>query len=41
MGLSRDNTAQMAYNALEAKIMETTYDKVISSGEVSWSYGPP
>ena len=39
VGLSRDNTAQMAYNALEAKIMETTYDKVISSGEVSWSYG--
>ena len=38
-GLSRDDTAQMAYNALEAKIMETTYDKVISSGEVSWSYG--
>ena len=37
VGLSRDNTAQMAYNALEAKIMETTYDKVISSGEVSWS----
>ena len=39
VGLSRDNTAQMAYNALEAKIMTTTYDKVVSSGEVSWSYG--
>ncbi|MCI8651964.1 MAG: S-layer homology domain-containing protein [Oscillospiraceae bacterium] len=37
-GLSRDNTAQMAYNALSAKVMVTTYDKVVSSGEVSWNY---
>lgn len=38
VGLSRDNTAQMAYNALEAKIMTTTYDKVVSTGEISWNY---
>lgn len=37
-GLSRDDTAQMAYNALSAKVMVTTYDKVISTGEVSWNY---
>ena len=38
-GLSRDNTAQMAYNALEAKVMTTGYDKVVSTGEISYNYG--
>ena len=39
VGLSRDNTAQMAYNALEAKVMTTGYDKVVSTGEISYNYG--
>lgn len=38
-GLSRDNTAQMAYNALEARLMVQGYDKVVSSGEISYNYG--
>jgi len=37
-GLSRDNTAQMAYNALEAKIMERTDTKVVGTGQISYSY---
>lgn len=37
-GLSRDNVAQMAYNALEARIMDRTFDKVASSGEISYNY---
>ena len=37
-GLSRDDTAQMAYNTLEAKIMERTDNKVVSTGEISYSY---
>ena len=37
-GLSRDNVAQMAYNALEAKIMDRSFDKVASSGEISYNY---
>ena len=37
-GLSRDNAAQMAYNALDAKVMNKTYDKVQSNGEISYNY---
>ena len=37
-GLSRDNTAQMAYNTLDAKIMERTDNKVLGTGEISYSY---
>lgn len=37
-GLSRDNAAQMAFNAMEAKIMDKTYDKVLSNGEISYNY---
>lgn len=37
-GLSRDNAAQMAYNTLSAFLMEKTYDKVLSSGEISYNY---
>ena len=36
--LSRDDTAQMVYNALNAYIMEKTYDKVLSNGEISYNY---
>jgi hypothetical protein len=37
-GLSRDNTAQMAYNALESNVMVVTYGKDTSTGVVSNSY---
>ena len=37
-GLSRDNAAQMAFNAMEAKLMTKTYDKVLSNGEISYNY---
>ena len=37
-GLTRDNAAQMVYNALNAYVMEKTYDKVLSNGEVSYNY---
>ena len=37
-GLSRDDTAQMAYNTLDAKIMDKEFDKVVSSGEISYNY---
>ena len=36
--LTRDNAAQMIYNTLDAYIMEKTFDKVLSNGEVSYSY---
>ena len=36
--LTRDNAAQMIYNALNAYVMVKTYDKVLSNGEVSYSY---
>ena len=38
VGLSRDNTAQMAYNALDAYIMDRSFDKVASSGEITYKY---
>ncbi|MFR1051707.1 MAG: S-layer homology domain-containing protein [Lachnospirales bacterium] len=37
-GLTRDNAAQMAFNAMEAKIMEKSYDSVASTGEVTYKY---
>ena len=37
-GLTRDNTAQMAYNTLDAYMMERTYDKVQSNGEITYNY---
>ena len=36
--LSRDDTAQMVYNALNAYIMERSYDKVLSNGQISYNY---
>ena len=36
--LTRDNAAQMLYNTLDAYIMEKTFDKVLSNGEISYSY---
>ena len=36
--LTRDNAAQMIYNTLDAYIMEKTFDKVLSNGEISYSY---
>ena len=33
--LTRDNAAQMLYNTLDAYIMEKTFDKVLSNGEIS------
>ena len=37
--LTRDNAAQMIYNALQAYMMIKTYDKVLSDGTISYSYG--
>lgn len=37
-GLTRDNAAQMAYNVMDAKIMDKTYDKVQSNGQISYNY---
>ena len=36
--LSRDNAAQMIYNALNAFMMIKSYDKVLSNGEISYNY---
>jgi hypothetical protein len=38
MGLSRDNTAQMAYNALESNVMKISYGKNTDTGVVTNSY---
>ena len=37
-GLSRDNAAQLLYNALDARVMDRNYDSVASSGEVTFKY---
>ena len=37
-GLSRDNAAQLLYNALDARVMDRNYDSVASSGEVTYKY---
>jgi len=36
--LSRDNAAQLLYNALDAKTMATSYDSMTTSGEVTLKY---
>ena len=36
--LTRDNAAQMIYNALNAFMMIKSYDKVLSNGEISYNY---
>lgn len=37
-GMTRDNVAQLIYNGLNALVMEKTYDKVLSNGEISYNY---
>lgn len=37
-GLSRDNTAQMAYNTLNIKVMTTDYTEGKTTGELSFNY---
>ena len=37
-GLTRDEAAQMIYNALNANVMVKEYDKVLSNGEISYNY---
>ena len=37
-GLSRDNAAQMACNALDAYVMVRSYDSVQSTGEITYKY---
>ena len=36
--LTRDNAAQLVFNGLNAKVMEKTYDKVLSDGTISYNY---
>lgn len=36
--LNRDDTAQMAYNTLDAKCMETAWDSLSTTGEVTYKY---
>ena len=37
-GMTRDNAAQLLYNALDARVMDRNYDSVASSGEVTYKY---
>ena len=37
-GMTRDEAAQLLYNALDALVMNKTYDKVLSNGEISYTY---
>ena len=38
VGLTRDNTAQMAYNTLNAKVLKIQPSKTLSNGEVVYEY---
>lgn len=38
LGLTRDNTAQMAYNTLNAKVLKITPSKTLTTGEVVYEY---